>query len=104
MTEMTVLEKEIEQKLKKMIERHGGLCLKWVCPGWLGVPDRICLLPGGTVIFVELKRPDGKGRLGAMQKWWARKLNTLGFLHLWIKCEEDVLAMEMLVRDLRGGR
>lgn len=100
---MAVLEKEIERKLKAMIEQHGGLCLKWVCPGWLGVPDRICLLPRGTVIFVETKRPSG-GKLGAMQKWWARKLNALGFLHLWVKCEEDVHAMELVVRDLGGGR
>lgn len=100
---MAVLEKEIEQKLKAMIERHGGLCLKWVCPGWLGVPDRICLLPGGTVIFVELKRPKG-GKRSKMQEWWAQKLNALGFLHLWIKDPEDIAAMELLVADLRGGR
>lgn len=97
---MAILEKEIEQKLKKMVERHGGLCLKWVSPGWIGVPDRICILPGGRVIFVELKRPKG-GKREAMQKWWARKLSDLGFLHLWIKCEEDIRALEML---LRGGR
>lgn len=97
---MAILEKEIEQKLKKMVERHGGLCLKWVCPGWIGVPDRICILPGGRVIFVELKRPKG-GKREAMQRWWARKLSDLGFLHLWVKCEEDIRALEML---LRGGR
>lgn len=100
---MEVLEKEIEQKLKKMVERQGGLCLKWVCPGWLGVPDRICLLPGGTVIFVETKKPKG-GKRGEMQKWWARKLSDLGFLHLFISNEEDIRAMELFVRDLRGGR
>jgi hypothetical protein len=97
---MATLEKEIERKLRKMIERHGGLCLKWVCPGWLGVPDRICLLPGGHVVFVELKRPDGKGKLGAMQKWWARMLSKLGFPHLWISCEEDIHAMELMVREV----
>ena len=95
---MEVLEKEIEKKLKKMIERHGGLCLKWVCPGWLGVPDRICLLPGGFVIFVELKRPEG-GKQSAMQRWWAQKLSKLGFLHLWVKCSEDISAVELLIRD-----
>lgn len=101
---MAVLEKEIESKLKTMIEDHGGLCLKWVCPGWLGVPDRLCLLPGGVVIFVETKRPSG-GKRSAMQKWWARTLSRLGFLHLWVKCPEDIRALELVVIDLvRGGR
>ncbi len=99
---MPVMEKEIEAKLKAMIERRGGLCLKWVCPGWLGVPDRICLVPGGHVFFVELKRPGGQR--SKMQRWWARKLNELGFLHLWVQCAEDVTALELLVRDLKGGR
>lgn len=90
---MSVLEKEIEQKLRKMIERHGGLCLKWVCPGWLGVPDRICLLPGARVVFVETKRPTGGSR-SSMQKWWARKLQALGFLHLWVHTEADIKALE----------
>ena len=50
---MTKLEKEIERKLRLMVVKHGGLCLKWVCPGWSGVPDRIVLMPkeftGGCV-------------------------------------------------------
>lgn len=98
-----VLEKDIEQKLKDMIESYGGLCLKWVCPGWLGVPDRLCLLPKGVVIFVELKRPTG-GKRSAMQKWWARTLSRLGFMHLWIKEPKDICAMELFIRDLRGGQ
>ena len=43
------LEKDIERKLVDMVKRHGGLCLKWVCPGWSGVPDRIVLLPPGKI-------------------------------------------------------
>lgn len=83
---MTPLEKEIEAKLRTLIGRHGGLCLKWVCPGWVGVPDRIILLPGGRIIFAEIKRPKG-GRLSKMQKWWADKLNALGF-HCWTIWDE----------------
>ena len=90
---MAVLEKEIEQGLVRMVTRHGGLCLKWVCPGWSGVPDRIILLPGGTVMFVELKRSKNVSG-SSMQKWWARKLQGLGFIHLWVKCPEDVAALE----------
>ena len=75
---MTTLEKEIEAKLVRIVKDAGGLCLKWVCPGWAGVPDRMILLPGGHVIFVETKRPKG-GVLSSRQKWWGKKLQGLGF-------------------------
>lgn len=75
---MTPLEKEIEKALVDLIREHGGLCLKWVCPGWAGVPDRIVLLPGGVVKFVETKRPKG-GVLSARQKKWGQILRGLGF-------------------------
>ena len=72
------LEKEIEKKLINLVRKHGGLCLKWVCPGWSGVPDRIILLPGGRVVFAEVKRPKG-GRLSELQKYWGERLKSLGF-------------------------
>lgn len=90
---MTDLEKVIETKFRLMIKQHGGLCLKWVCPGWVGVPDRIVLLPKGRVVFVELKRPKG-GRLSRMQKWWATKLVDLGFNHWIIWNEKDIELFE----------
>lgn len=84
------LEKEIERTLKVYIEgRCRGLCLKWVCPGWSGVPDRILLLPGGRVHFVELKRPKGS-RVSELQKWWKRKLEDLGFTVWHIYTLEDI--------------
>lgn len=86
---MTALEKEIEVKLRRMVQQHGGMCLKWVCPGWSGVPDRIILLPGGLAIFVELKRPTG-GRLSTLQKWWGNKLNRLDFPY-WVIWNEEHL-------------
>ena len=92
------MEKDIEQALGRMVNKHGGLCLKWVCPGWSGVPDRILLLPGGHVMFVELKRAPGVNG-SSMQTWWARKLRGLGFVHLWVKSSEDVKALEKAIVD-----
>ena len=93
---MNKLEKEIEAKLVKMIKSHGGLCLKWVCPGWSGVPDRICLLPGGLIYFVELKRPKG-GRISELQRWWDQKLTDLGFFVAYVNTEAGLKTLELLI-------
>jgi hypothetical protein len=87
---MTQLEKDIEKKLRQAIERRGGLCLKWVCPGWAGVPDRIILLPGGVIHFVETKRPKG-GELSALQIKWREWISRLGF-SCWVVWSEEDLA------------
>lgn len=92
------LEKDIETKLRKMVEAHGGLCLKWVCPGWSGVPDRIILLPGGRVLFVETKRPKG-GKLETLQKWWQKRLQRLGFWAGVVWDEGDLCAVEKAISE-----
>lgn len=52
-----MLEKRIEQRLINRAKGAGGLAIKWVAPAMSGVPDRIVFLPGGRIIFVELKAP-----------------------------------------------
>lgn len=90
---MTKLEREIERALVRLVKRHGGLCLKWVCPGWGGVPDRIILLPGGRVCFAELKRPRG-GTLSELQQFWRRTLARLGFRCWVLYNDEDLREFE----------
>ena len=70
-------EQKIERRLKKEIELIGGKALKFVSPGVSGVPDRIVLLPGGKVIFVELKA-SGK-KLRPIQELRRKEFNKLGF-------------------------
>ena len=53
-------EKITEQKLTKAVKNMGGIALKFVSPGFDGMPDRIVLLPGGHIGFVEVKAPGEK--------------------------------------------
>ena len=94
---MDKLEKDIETKLRKMVERRGGLCLKWVCPGWSGVPDRMILLPGGRAIFIETKRPKG-GRKGPLQGWWKKRLEGLGFMHWYLYDDKGIEALAYILQ------
>jgi hypothetical protein len=55
-----MLEKNIERHLVQRARENGGLAIKWVSPGFAGVPDRIVFLPGGRIILVELKAPGQK--------------------------------------------
>ena len=70
-------ERDIEQALIRAVRKSGGLCLKWVSPGWDGAPDRICLWPGGRILFAELKKPGGKPR--PLQERREAQLRELGF-------------------------
>jgi hypothetical protein len=98
---MEKLEKDIEKKLRDAIKKRGGWCLKWVCPGWSGVPDRLVLLPGGRVLFVETKRPKG-GRLALLQEWWRVQLRGLGFQAYVVATEAELATLMLIVDDLLG--
>lgn len=70
-------ESAVERKLVNGIRKLGGMALKFVSPGHAGVPDRLVLLPGGRIIFVELKT--ATGRLSALQLVTHINLVELGF-------------------------
>lgn len=52
-----MLEKTIEAALIKRVKALGGMAEKFTSPNKHSVPDRIVTLPGGRIIFVELKAP-----------------------------------------------
>ena len=70
-------EKVIEQKLVAEVKKAGGICPKWVAPGFDGVPDRIAMFPGGKLAFVEVKAPGEKPR--PLQRARHELLRRLGF-------------------------
>jgi hypothetical protein len=72
------LERDVEQYLTRRVKELGGLCVKFIPDAMTGMPDRLVLLPGGRVYWVETKRPEG-GRLSAVQAYRHRQLRALGF-------------------------
>lgn len=72
-----MLERDIEKKLIQPVRKLGGLCLKCEIPGFTGMPDRMILLPGPHIVFVETKRPGEKER--ARQIYVQGLLRRMGF-------------------------
>ena len=70
-------ESKIEKALKAGIEDLGGECYKWVSPGRVGPPDRICVFDFGFLFFAELKSTNGE-----VEEWQERehaRLKRRGF-------------------------
>ena len=70
-------ESVIEKALVKEAKSRGGMAVKFVSPGFDGVPDRLVLLPGGKFAFVELKAPGKK--LRPLKEKRKHQLEALGF-------------------------
>ena len=70
-------EKYVEQRLIKAVRCSGGLALKFVSPGFNGVPDRLLLFTGGRAAFCEVKAPGQKPR--PLQVHRMEQLRRLGF-------------------------
>lgn len=70
-------EKSIEKKLVQAVKDAGGIAPKFTSPGFDGMPDRIVLLPGGRMAFVEVKAHEEKPR--PLQQARHKLLRGLGF-------------------------
>ena len=68
-------ETRIEARLVWGVRSLGGRVEK-LLPSRSGLPDRLVLLPGGRVCFIELKAADG--RLAPLQRHWREKARQLG--------------------------
>ena len=51
-----MLEKHIEAKVCDYAKQRGLLVYKFTSPARAAVPDRLFVLPGGRVFFIEFKR------------------------------------------------
>lgn len=90
-------EKTIEQKLVKAVKAMGDIALKFVSPGYDGMPDRIVLLPKGRIAFVEVKRHGEKPR--PLQESRHDMLRRLGFK---VYVLDDVEQIHRILKETGG--
>lgn len=81
-------EKLIEKKLVLEVKKSGGICPKFVSPGFDGMPDRIILMPKGKIAFAELKANGKKPR--PLQVSRHNLLRRLGFKVYVIDDEKEI--------------
>ena len=91
-------ESQIERRLVEGVKRLGGMCLKFVSPGTLGLPDRIIITAKGRVIFVELKTETG--RLTKIQRYVIGEMQKRGADARVVKGIDEV---KELLAEIEGG-
>lgn len=87
------MEKDLERWLGQELKKLGCIYMKFVSPGNDGVPDRIVVLPGGDVVFVELKSETG--RLSHTQAFQIARLQQRGAKVLLVSTKVE--AQELLL-------
>ena len=91
-------EKTIEKKLILAIKDMGGIAPKFMSPGFDGMPDRIVLLPGGRMGFVEVKAPGKVPR--PLQEARHRMLWMLGYRVYVLDRAEQI---KQILEDIANG-
>ena len=91
-------ERAIEEKLRVESQKRGGLSMKFVSPGLVGVPDRIVVLPQGRLGFVELKAPGEEPRKIQLRRM--EQLRKLGFL---VYVLDDKEKIGEILDDIQGA-
>lgn len=88
-----VSEKAIERYLVEQARQNGLPCLKYSNSNMVGYPDRLLVLRGGSVVWVELK---SKGRkLTKIQQMRMRELISMGH---WVKVIDNKADVDELIK------
>jgi hypothetical protein len=85
---MNFPEKTLERYLVRRVRALGGECFKFLSPGRAGMPDRMIVLPGNQISFLELKASGKKPR--PLQLHILARLNELGCKASWTDSKEGV--------------
>lgn len=91
-------EKVFERELSKFVEEREGMAVKLLSQFIKGLPDRMYLLHGGVVVFVEFKST-GK-RPTKIQSYIHAKIQALGFPVLVVDSVETYEEAKNLIEHL----
>lgn len=92
-------ERDVERYLVDLVKLGGGRAMKFVSPGFAGVPDRLVVLPERRIFFVEVKAP-GKVPTALQRRVhaWLRQ-----FADVWVVASyEDVEAVLRMYVERKG--
>ena len=92
-------EKELELLLVNEGKRRGGRAFKFISPGLNGVPDRLVLMLGGKLGFVEVKAPGKEMRPNQIKR--KRQLESLGFL---VYCLDDPRKIGGIIDEIESNK
>lgn len=88
---MSKLEIPEERKFVSRIKHKNLLCLKINVLGQRGWPDRLIIGPDAKILFIEFKRPDGRGRTSKLQDYIIGKLKDYGFKVIIVESASEAL-------------
>lgn len=76
----------LEQECCNIARQKGLVAVKLEKNKHKGIPDYMFIQEGGKCLFVEFKRPDGRGVASGEQRFWAK---FLGYSHRFIDSEDE---------------
>lgn len=91
-------EKVFERTLSKYVDDAGGMAVKLLSQFLRGLPDRMYLLHGGVVVFVEFKSTGKKPT--KIQEYVHKRIQALGFLVLVVDSVETYEKSKNLIDHL----
>jgi hypothetical protein len=89
-------ENVIERALAFEVKKRGGMAFKFNSLGCNGVPDRLVLLPGRKIAFIEVKAPGEVMR--PLQKRRKRQIEVLGFP---VYCLDNQERIEVILDEVQ---
>lgn len=95
-------EKVFERTLSKYVDDQGGMAVKLLSQFIKGLPDRMFLLPGGFVVFVEFKSTGKKPT--KIQDCIHNKLKDLGFQVIVVDSVESYETAKKIINHLMKVR